>query len=182
MNKLLLTSFILVCSQSLCISCAASDKKEFKTILTANKENGYAKVLNDSVANIILDAKRVTCYLQSKTQEDTLRQDSVNKLPSKVVPVFQYLILRPENFSSDHVVYGNFENWVCMKIEASRKKVIFIELDFGLSKWKLLDADKKQILQRDMKENNILLLDFVRMLFPNDLSLKILYNNLTTKI
>ena len=166
----------------MCASCTASGKKELKAILTANKDDGYGKVMKDSVADIILDARHIICQLQSKAQEDTLRQDTVCSLPSKAIPIVQYLFFDSDNFKSDNVVYGMFESWACFKIEASKKRAVYLELDFGLGKWRLYDKDKKQICQQDMNENRMPFIHLTRLFFPNDVTLRILYNNLKAKL
>lgn len=165
-----------------CVGCSASGKNDFKTLLAEHKGDGYGKVLSDSIADIILDAKAVTCELQSKAIEDSLRHDTICKLPTKSIPVIQYILLHPDNFISDNIVYGRYESWACLKFEASRKRTIYIELDFGLAKWRLLDNEKKVICQRDMHKNRLEILRFMRLLFPNDVTLNILYNNLTAKL
>ncbi len=182
MKKLLNLSLFLLIIQGMCASCTASGKKELKAILTANKNDGYGKVIKDSVANIIFDARHITCQLQSKAQEDTLRQDTECRLPTKAIPIVQFVFFNSDNFKSDQVVYGMFESWACYKFEASKKRVVYLELDFGLGKWRLYDKDKKQICQQDMNENRMSFIHLTRLFFPNDVTLKILYNNLKARL
>ena len=57
----------LLAACTLYFSCAASPKKgAMRKMLTSQKDNGYGKVINDSIVAIIFDAKKVTCELQSK--------------------------------------------------------------------------------------------------------------------
>lgn len=163
---------------TMCTSCNASSKDEIKKLFDSQKELGYGKVMKDSVASIIFDAKTVTCELQSKNPADTLRQDSISKVPEKLVPALQYLIANPDNYQSNDTVFARFNSWVCYKFEAKKKQVVYLEMDFGIKKWRLLDAKKKVICGSDMKENNMQFIYFTRLLFPKDKTLELLNNNL----
>ena len=55
-----------------------------------------------------------------------------------------------------------------------------LELDFGLKKWRLLNIHQDIVAIGDMKENNLQFLRFVRLLFPEDITLNLLYNNLNS--
>ena len=181
MKKIFLRVFLIMAIVLVCVGCSASDKQDFKAMLAGQKAEGYGKVISDSIANIIFDAKSVTCLLQSTAKEDTLRLDTIRQLPVKSIPIIQYLLFHPNNFRSDEVVFGIYDSWACIKIEANKKQKVYVEFDFGLAKWRLLDNKKKQICQRDMRENRMEILYFIRLLFPNDVTLQILYNNLTAK-
>ena len=54
---------------------------------------------------------------------------------------------------------------------------MYLELDFGLKKWRLLNSYQDIVAIGDMKENNLQFLRFVRLLFPEDITLNLLYNN-----
>lgn len=163
---------------TMCTSCNATPKVEMKTLIESQKELGYGKVMKDSVASIILDAKTVTCELQSKNPADTLRQDSVIKVPENLVGTLKYLFTNPDNFQTNDTVFGNFDSWACYKFEAKKKQVVYLEMDFGIRKWRLLDSKKKEICGSDMKENNKQFIYFTRLLFPKDMTLELLNNNL----
>lgn len=165
---------------TMCTSCNASPNSEIKKLFDTQKELGYGKVVKDSVASIIFNAKTVTCELQSKNPVDTLRQDSISKVPEALESTLQYLFFNPENFQSNDTVFGNFNSWVCYKFEAKKKQIVYIEMDFGIRKWRLLDSKKKVICGSDMKENNIQFIFFTKLLFPKDMTLELLNNNLKT--
>ena len=170
----------LLAACTLYFSCAASPKKgAMRKMLTSQKDNGYGKVINDSIVAIIFDAKKVTCELQSKNPSDITRNDTIAVLSTEMKTVFDYLFFDNDNFLSDDVVFGGFQSWVCFKFIVNKKKVIYLELDFGLRKWRILDKEKKQICKQDMKKNNMVFLRFTRMLFPEDKTLKMLHDNLT---
>lgn len=162
----------------MCTSCNAAPKDEMRNLFASQKELGYGKVMKDSVASIIFDAKTVTCELQSKNPADTLRQDSVIKVPNKLVSTLQYLIFNRDNYQTNDTVFGYFDSWACYKFEAKKKQVVYLEMDFGIRKWRLLDSKKKAICESDMKENNMQFIYLTRLLFPNDLTLELLNNNL----
>ena len=163
---------------SMCTSCVASPAGEIKDFFESQKEDGYGKVINDSIASIMFKAKSITCELQSQNPADTLRTDTLVSVPTKMHPVVFYLFFNKDNFQSSDTVYGKFETWACFKFEAKKKQTVFLELDFGLKKWRLLDANKKVICAQDMKENSAQFLHFTRLLFPKDLTLRLLNDNL----
>lgn len=163
---------------TMCTSCNASPKDEMKKLFDSQKELGYGKVMKDSVASIIFDAKTITCELQSKNPADTLRQDSVSKVPKKLVSTLLYLFSNPDNFQTNDTIFGNFDSWVSYKFEAKKKQVVYLEMDFGIRKWRLLDSNKKVICGSDMKESNMQFIYFTRLLFPKDMTLELLNNNL----
>ncbi len=136
------------------------------------------KYLNDSIANLISRTKKITCSLESLNPIDTLRTDSLKVLPRRLNPIVQFLLLDPSNFESNDIVYGFFHSDVCYKLSVSRKKVVYLQLDFGLGKLKLLDSDKREICTTDMKKNNLHFLRFTLSLFPEDITLNILNNSL----
>lgn len=171
-------SLIMLITFTMCTSCIASPKNEIKTLIEITKDDGFGKVMKDSISNIIFESKRIVCELQSKSPEDSLRQDSVIVIPSKLISVVQYLFFDVNNFKSNDVVYGKFDSWVCYKFESRKKQILFLEIDFGLSKWRLLDKNKTQICMQDMKENNLQFIRLTRLLFPKDKTLNMLYNNL----
>lgn len=172
---------ILLCIIMMCSSCSASSKEDFKKMILAQKVNGYGKMLKDSVASIVMDAKCISCELQSKSPEDTLRQDTVAKVPSRMRQVLQYLFFNESNFQANDVVYGHFTSWACYRFEASKKRIVYLELDFGIRKWRLLDKGKILVCMGDMKENNMQFLYFTRLLFPGDKTLDLLNKNLNAK-
>ena len=163
---------------TMCESCNASPKKEFKKILETHKENGYGKVLPDSIANIMLDANKIMCELISKNPADTLRSDSVAKVPSLLRPIVKFLFFNEQNFRSNDIVFARFDPWVCYTFHAGKRAFVYLEMDFGLRKWRLLDKDRNQIYGADMKEINMQFLYLTRLLFPQDLTLKYLNDSL----
>lgn len=158
------------------MGCTA--KNDPNAIFLSQKEDGYGKVIKDSIASIMLNPKSVTCTLQSKSPTDSLRQDTVCIVPKDFHTVVKYLFFDERNFKSDDTVYGKFTSWACFTFNGKKKQTLYLELDFGLSKWRLLNSEKKQICSCDMKENNKQFLHLVRILFPNDKTLKILHENI----
>jgi len=163
---------------SMCTSCMASPKEDVKSFFESQKEEGYGKVINDSVATIMLNAKNITCELLSKNPADTLRHDTVAVVPAKMHGVVQYLFFNKENFESEDTVYTKFETWAVYKFEAKKKQIVFLELDFSIRKWRLLDANHKLICAQDMKSTSSQFLHFTRLLFPKDMTLTLLNDNL----
>lgn len=132
----------------------------------------------DSITNIIAHFRKVECELQDRNPKDTTRVDSIKKLPRKLNEVLRYLLLDEDNYKSNDIVYGLFSSSIRYKLYQSKEKYIFVEFDFGLRKWQVLDSKKEVLFQRDIKENNLQMIRFSRMVFPEDETLKILQNNL----
>lgn len=159
-------------------SCEASSKQNLTQFFESQKEEGYAKCLNDSVANILINANKINCQLM--LERDSTDTDSVVKLPSKLNIIVKYLFLNKDNFQSNSTVYGLFHPWVIYKFQ-QKKKELSLELDFGLKKWKLIDAKNEVIAQGDIKQDYFELLRFTTMLFPNNTKLQSLYINSTSR-
>jgi len=92
--------------------------------------------------------------------------------------VLIYILLDEDNYKSNDIVFGLFSSSIRYKLYQSKKKYVFVEFDFGLRKWQILDSKKDVLFQGDIKENNLQMLRFSRMVFPEDTTLKILQDNL----
>ena len=177
-SKILFLHFaMLLACITVIIGCSASGKKYLVAPLENENGNIYGNVIDDSVASIILNAKRITCELVSKSPEDSVRTDTVKVVPRQWFPLPQFLFLNDNNFKSNDIVYGQFATWACLKFESRKHRTVYLDLDFGLAKWRLRDGDMNDICTMDMKENNMQFLRFVRLLFPSDKTLTMLYNN-----
>lgn len=165
----------------ICMSCTAhTTHKSF--CYTIEKDSCvYTRVVNDSIAQIIRGAKTATCVLNNPTPIDSIRTDSIINIQRRTaLPILQYLFFDPNNFKSNQIVYGNFSSSACITFKASSKKIVHLEFDFGLKKWRLLNSNQDIVAIGDMKENNLQFLRFVRLLFPEDVTLNLLYNNLNS--
>lgn len=163
------------------ICCQANPTDDIRSLILSQKEDGYGKVMKDSIANIIMDAKQVTCHLLSQNPLDSLREDTVRNLPKGAETILQYLFFNKSNFTGNKTVYGQFTPWARYTFQAKKKRTVHLELDFGLSKWRLLNHDMKEICMQDMKECNGQMLHLVSLLFPKDKTLNMLINNLNLK-
>lgn len=132
----------------------------------------------DSITNIIAHFRKAECELQDRNPQDTARVDSKKLLPDKLNEVLRFILLDEDNYKSNDIVYGLFSSSIRYKLYQSRKKYVFVEFDFGLRKWQILDSKKDVLFRGDIKENNLQMLRFSRMVFPEDKTLKILQNNL----
>ncbi len=163
---------------AICVGCQASTKKELRNILTSQKELGYSKVMSDSIASIIFNAKKVSCFLPSTSAADTLRTDTMAYLPNCLRSAVVCLLFNEQNFQSNDTIYGRFQPWATYVFRANRKRVVYLELDFSLRKWKLLDSNKHEICTQDTKAGNMELLYLTRLLFADDKTLNLLNENL----
>lgn len=178
MKRLLITkNAVLFLLALLLTSCATYKSCATDELVLKCDSTMYAKILNDSIAGIVLKSNSVTCSLQSLNPIDTVRTDSIRTLPSDLSTIVKYLFFEPTNFKSNDIVYGNFSPSACYLFRTRDAQVVYWELDFGLKKWKLLDGDKKEICVSDMKTSNLFLLRLTRIIFPTDKTLDLLYNN-----
>lgn len=178
MKRKLINCVMSALTLILVASCYAAPKRNFRKILEIQKETGYGKVIPDSIADIIISARTVTCELKVKNPETAERIDSVAKLPKKLIPTIKYLLLNSQNFQTDLTVYSPFAIWAQYKFKTRRGKEVSFELDFGTRRWRLANARGVQICKGDMEGNNNILLDFTQLLFPEDETLVILKENL----
>lgn len=177
MAKFLTRSIGLFLIALTCLSCQASPKDKDKVFLYSEKADGWGNALNDSLALIISDAKKVTCELIGKSTEDPGRLDSVCVLSKKEIAATEFVLLTPENFKSDKTVYGIFHPWVSFTFEGKKKQKVTIVLDLGLSKWQLATGDSKAAFQKDLT-NRAEIIRLLRIMFPKDITLKLLQQNL----
>ncbi len=134
--------------------------------------------INDSIADIISNSKIIICELQTLNPQDTTRTEKRKMLPRKLNEVFKFIISDSDNYKSNDIVYGLFSSSIRYKLCQARKKYVYAEFDFGLRKWQLLDSNEEVLFQGDIKENNLQMLRFSRIIFPEDKTLKIIQNNL----
>ena len=132
----------------------------------------------DSITNIISHFKRVEYELQGKNPQDTVRVITKKVLPRKYNEVLRYILLDDDNYKTNDIVFGLFSSSIKYKIIQSRRKYVYAEFDFGLRKWQILDSNSEVLFQGDIKENNLQMLRFSRLIFPDDVTLKILQDNL----
>lgn len=132
----------------------------------------------DSITNIITHFRKVECELQNINPQDTTRVVSKKILPRKLNEVLRYILLDEDNYQSNDIVFGLFSSSVRYKLCQSKKIYVYAEFDFGLRKWQILDSNSKVLFQGDIKENNLQMLRFSRLIFPDDVTLKILQDNL----
>lgn len=154
--------------------CKTSSKKDYKQFFETNKEEGFGKVLSDSISNIIIDANKISCKLIKENCEDSISKQNFMEVPSKFCPTVKFLFLNEQNFQSNDLVFGQFAPWVEYVFYAKKKGRVKLELDFGLRKWRLLNQENEQIFGGDMKEMNMQFLYLTRLLFPNDEILNLL--------
>ena len=181
MNQAALNIGIILLIFMTCINCNAKPKSKSHSIFQTEKHLGYGNALKDSIADIVINAKKATCLLVAKSPTDSLRNDSICELPKELTTVAQYLLLDPANYKTNTTVYGIFRPWGCFCFEAKKKQRIYAEVDFGLAKWRLLDADMRPICMFDMKENRPQFIRLVHLVFPNDKTLEMLNVNLNNK-
>lgn len=160
------------------MSCMAYPRKYSSCIESRQDSTLYAIMVNDSITNIIVRARNITCESLVVSSKDSVQVDSVKTLSGVIKNVLKYLILDPSNFESNDIVFGQFSPSVSYRFVGSGKRVVYVEMDFGLKKWRILDNKKRELQMGDMKKNNIQFLRLTRIIFPKDDYLRILNDNL----
>lgn len=166
----LINIILLMAGLGVYSSCEASSKQNLTQFFESQKEEGYAKCLNDSVANILINANKINCQLM--LERDSTDTDSIVKLSPQLNVIIKYLFLDKKNFQSNDIVYGVFQPWAVYKFKHKKQEVL-LELDFGLKKWKLKNSKGETITQADIEGNNQQLQRFTSMLFPKNNQLKL---------
>lgn len=135
-------------------------------------------VLSDSIVTDLCCPKKVVCKLESVNPADTHRADTVANLAKELYPVLDFLFLNPSNFESDEIVFGYFSPSVTYKYYGKGGRHLSLQFDFGLKKWQIINTEKNIIKKGDLKENTSELLRFTRLLFPKDITLQIMSENI----
>lgn len=169
---------LIVLMLSASVTCLASPKRTVVSVLAQADSTLCAKIVNDSISNIIAKARKVSCRLLTVDSKDSVQVDTVKSLSSGMKNILRYLLMDPSNQRSNDIVYGVFSPSVSYRFSVSSRRTVYLELDFGLKKWRILDVDYKELQMGDMKKNNIQFLRLSRIVFPTDKYLKLLNDNL----
>lgn len=138
----------------------------------------FPNIPSDSITNIISHFKRVECELQGKNPRDTVRVITKKVLSRKYNEVLRYILSDDDNYKTNDILFGLFSSSIKYKIIQSHRKYVYAEFDFGLRKWQIFDSNREVLFQGDIKENNLQILRFSRLIFPDDVTLKLLQDNL----
>lgn len=133
-------------------------------------------VLNDSIAHIISKFYKVECELLNNFPQDSIKV-STKVLPRKYNEVLRFLISDKENYKSNDIVYGLYSPSISYKLYQSKRIYICIDFDFGLKKWRITGSNEETLFMGDIKENNLHILRFSSIVFPEVETLKILHDN-----
>ena len=134
-------------------------------------------VLNDSIAHIISKFYKVECELLNNFPQDSIKV-STKVLPRKYNEVLRFLISDKDNYKSNDIVYGLYSPFISYKLYQSKRIYICIDFDFGLKKWRIIGSNEETLFMGDIKENNLHILRFSSIVFPEVETLKILHDNL----
>lgn len=133
----------------------------------------YKKFVSDSIVAIIDEAKDAKFVLHTALQ-DSMSKDTV-RVSKKIDAVVRFVIFDDGSFQSDNAVKGMFRPWTTIIFECKKKKSVSVELDFGLWKWRIVDAGGKVVCTRNMGGNRKQFFRIVGAVFPDNQKLKIYY-------
>lgn len=174
-TKITIKSLLCVLLITFCISCRTEHNVTYP-MLPKQVSNSSIN-LNDSIYDIIVTAKKIQCILVSQNPLDTVRTKDSCMVPSKLMPVVSFLISDPSNFKTNEIVYGVFSPLVRYEFEKTKEQKAIVELDFGLKKLKVSDCQGDTILMTDMPNTSNQLLRLTRLIFPDDVTLKLRNEN-----
>lgn len=158
----------------LCIACtgchsAKTGGMKKASCLTAQSDSALVKAVGDSIASIITEAGKVTvCDSLPELPATTRRELTLSK---GSVETLQFIIENPANFLTYRPVYGVFTPSVVYTFSGKKGREVKMECDFGLGKYRLIDASGKMICRYDM--SGTALLRFTSALYPDDSLLKL---------
>lgn len=156
-----------------CVSCRTTSSGVNAEYMLPND----SVTLNDSVLDIIWRANSVICTLQGKSPMDSTRTDTMRIVPNQKVCTLKYLLSDTRNFASNDIVFGLFSASCKYHFLSPKSRILCVEFDFGLKKWRILDYRDEEIFRSDMKENAYHFLRITQLLFPQDVTLNLLSNN-----
>ena len=174
-TKITIKSLLCVLLTTICLSCRTQHHVSY-AMFPQQVSNSEIK-LNDSITDIIANAKKIRCQLVSQNPLDTVRAKDTCVVPSRLMAVVSFLISDPSNFESNEIVYGMFSPTVRYEFEKSKGQKAIVELDFGLKKLKIFDLKGSAILMTDMPTTSHQLLRLTRLIFPDDVTLKLRSEN-----
>lgn len=180
MAKYLTFTIVILIVVYFCLSCNTLQREKNNDFLYSEDKASTGVNIQDSLLSIISKARKVSCELIAKSPEDTTRTDSLRTLTKKEAAATEFVLFAPDNFKSDEIVYGVYRTWARFIFEDKKGKAI-VDLDLGLSKWKMMTGSNKEIFRKDLS-NREEILRLLRILFPKDITLKLLQKNLNTEI
>lgn len=180
MFKTLCASLITIVICTSCGCCRNYGNSIYVDCLLAPDTMKSNFPIKDSIRNIMQHPHKITCLLARASDVDSLRSDTTKDLPTEMYSIFNFLFWSPTNFESNNIVYGIFSSSVNYIIKGRKDQQITIQFDFGLKKWRLLDKDSHVVLTADLKNENLQILRLTRLLFPNDTTLQLINENLTS--
>ena len=174
-TKIIIKSLLCVLLTTICLSCRTQHHVSYA--MFPKQISNLEIKLNDSITDIIANAKKIQCQLVSQNPLDTVRAKDTCVVPSKLMPVLSFLISEPSNFKTNEIVYGVFSPTVRYEYEKSKGQTAMVEMDFGLNKLRISDSKGSVILMTDMPTTSHQLLRLTRLIFPDDITLKLRSEN-----
>lgn len=127
-----------------------------------------AKQIGDSVATVIMHADSIVANL-TVWENDTLPPQTLSPCMRYIV---QYTLCQPIMYQSDKRVYSAFYADARLVVRQG-ENVVFLELDYNINKWRLLDSYGKQICRHDLI--NMELLSLLHELWPESKNINVKY-------
>lgn len=166
----------ILCLCIACTGCHSAKKGVMKkaSCLTEQSDSAIVKALGDSVASIITKADKVIVNdLFEELPEGTPHELTLSK---GSVETLKFIIENPANFLTYQPVYGVFTPSVIFTFKGKKGREVKMECDFGLGKYRLVDAKGDMICRYDMSGTS--LLRFTAALYPADTILKLTLESL----
>ncbi|MDE5997322.1 MAG: hypothetical protein K2G77_03820 [Muribaculaceae bacterium] len=174
-TRITIKSLLCVLLTTFCISCRTQHNVS-NAMFSKQVSNSEIK-LNDSISDIIANAEKIQCRLVSQNPLDTVRTKDTCEVPYRLMPVVSFLISDPSNFETNEIVYGMFSPSVRYEFEKTKGQTATVEMDFGLKKLRISDSQDSVILMTDMPSTSHQLLRLTRLIFPDDVTLKLRSEN-----
>ena len=165
--------FLFVCGFISCSSIAnppelppnANDSVPlFDSVVTA--------AIGDSICDIISTAKTVNAEILGFKDSSFVAVEN-KQLTKEQIAILDFLLDNPVNVASNDTTFGRFMPNISFRF-ISKRKEIYVELDFGLRKWKVKDVNGQVLKEFDLKSPEFL--RFARTVFPNDEFINLMLN------
>lgn len=163
-------AFMLMLVQFAISGCSAHPNSTSASVNSSKEQTDsiMKSMIGDSIYAIITGAKKIKAEEIVLTNDTTKNIASISKavdVKGKFVPIVQFILSNPQNYSGEMVVYGLF--MPCFKLTFLKKKEsCILNFDFGLKKWNICDDKERVIKTFDYPSDDML--RFANMLFPEN--------------
>lgn len=150
-------------------ACTAQAKmREGKLEYRCESDSIFRQSVGDSIYAILTKSTEVRASIIGGKECPDLR------LRKSMRTILHFILSDVDNVRSNETVYGKFMPTFRLAF-TYKKRQCTLDYDFGLKKWRVCNADGKQMKEFDLKSTDML--RFALMIFPDDTFMNQLINS-----